>query len=84
MAKFIRSLVKASSFSLAGSIFEKIGTPFRSSTSSLRFIASSCSQSYADDMSSAYTLPLAASSSGAPCSTTLPDCITTIRLNGSA
>ena len=40
-AKFIRSLVKASSFSLAGSILARIGTPFSSSTSSLRFIVSS-------------------------------------------
>src|SRR5476651_1147687 len=40
--KTIRSLVKASSLSLAGSILAKIGTPLRSSTSSLRFIASSC------------------------------------------
>src|SRR4051812_6116145 len=41
MPKFTRSLVKASSFNLACSTFEKIGTPLSSSTSSLRFIASS-------------------------------------------
>jgi hypothetical protein len=33
--------VKARSLSLAGSTLEKIGTPLRSSTSSLRFIVSS-------------------------------------------
>src|SRR5207248_10423947 len=43
-AKFMRSLVKASSLSLAGSILDRIGTPFSSSTSSLRFIASSSIQ----------------------------------------
>src|SRR6185503_8189629 len=39
--KVIRSPVNASSFSWAGSILEKIGTPLRISTSSLRFIVSS-------------------------------------------
>ena len=51
-AKFTRSLVKASSFSFDCSTLEKIGTPFSSSTSSLRFIASS-SIRYADAISSA-------------------------------
>src|SRR5215472_10869621 len=35
----MRSPVKASSFSLATSILEKMGTPFRTSTSSFRFIS---------------------------------------------